>query len=267
MTELNPDDRRDVCSALITMASISSSYKVESTKAIIKLWDDIRANIPIKDEIDNVAVVLSLGRIVDLQADQINIEDLQEVVNSFRSKMEDRNISQGTLADLGAAYLTMASVSHSHEIESTVSIVNLWDEVRKSIPLNDQLDLASTILATGRIMDLRIDVKSSEILMEIVQNIKKEMESSGLTQVDYKEQAILLLAAAFVELSPKVETYRDIVKSWLELRNIISVSTINDIVALILFSGKVRDMDTSMFMHPSSLTDQIKYITSAMDKP
>jgi len=69
MTERNPDDRRDVCAALLTMASITSSYKVESTIDIIQLWDDLRTNIPINDDMDYISVLLSLGRISDLQAD------------------------------------------------------------------------------------------------------------------------------------------------------------------------------------------------------
>ena len=268
MTDTNPDDTRDVCAALITTASISSSYKVESTKDIIVLWNDLRKNLLIKNDLDYIAVILSLGRIVDLQADQINVNELQSIVTDFRNKLDDLSDFQQQMSftDIGAAYLTMACVSHSHEVESIISIVNHWDEVRKSIPINDHIDLASAVLATGRIMDLRVDVKSPEILTDIIVNIRAEMESQDITQVDYKELSKLLLAAAIVELSPKVEKYRDIIKSWSDLKPILKITDIKDVVAIILFSGKIRDMDISMFIYPSSLTEQISFIRNAIDK-
>ena len=267
MTDTNPDDIRDVCAGLITMASISSSYKVESTKDIIVLWNDLRTNLPINNDLDYLAVILSLGRIVDLQADQINVDELQTIVGSFRSKLDEliSNQEQVTFSELGAAYLTMACVSHSQEVESIISVVNHWDEVRKSVPINDHIDLASAVLATGRIMDLRVDTKSPEILTDIVINIRTEMESQNISVVDYKELSILLLAAAIVELSPKVETYRDIVKSWFDLRPILKIDDIYDVVSVILFSGKIRDMDISMFIYPASIPDQISFIRTAID--
>jgi hypothetical protein len=265
MTENSTEDRQAVCAALLTMASISSSYKVESTKAIAELWSDIKSKIPINDDIDYVAIILSLGRIADLQADQINIEALQEIVTSFRGRLNEMGSIQGTITDLGAAYLTSSCVSHSHEVESTTSVVNLWDEFRKNIPVKDANDLASSVLATGRIMDLRADVKSPDTLSEIVTNIRNEFGEHNIEHVDFKELSILLLSAAFIELSPKVEKYRDIVKSWQDLKRIVSVKEIKDIVSLILFSGKIRDMDMSMLMYPSSITDQIGFIRNALD--
>jgi len=265
MVEINPEDRRDVCAALQTMASISSSYKVESTKDIIQLWHDIRSNIQIKDDIDYVAVILSLGRIVDLQSDQINVTELQALVNSFRGKMEEVGITQPTLTDQGAAYLTMSCISHSTEVESTSSVLTLWDELRSQVSIRDNLDLASAVLATGRIMDLRADVKSPDALTEIVQSIRADMETQQFGEVDYRELSLLLLSAAIVELSPKVEKYRDIVNSWVDLRAMVSVSSIRDIVAIILFAGKIRDLDISMFMQPSSITEQINMIRTALD--
>jgi hypothetical protein len=265
MAEANPDDRRDVCAALLTMASITSSYKVESTKDIIQLWDDLRANIPINDDMDYISVLLSIGRISDLQADQINVQELQNIVSGFRSKLTELSTTPGGFTDLGAAYITMSCVSHSNEIESTGSILTLWEEIRSKVPIKDELDFASSVLATGRIMDLRADVKSPELLTEIVTNIRTELENQGFTIMDFKELSILLLAASIVELSPKVEKYRDIVKSWSELKGRIKVSDIKDIVSLILFSGKIRDMDATIFSYPTSITDQINYLRTAMD--
>ena len=266
MTEISQDDRRDVCAALVTMASISSSYKVENTQAIAELTKDVRNNIPVKDNADYIAVILSLGRIVDLGADQINVADLQMVISSFREKLDNLGTTQGTATDLGAAYLTMSCVSHSHEVETTTTIVSFWDEIRKNVTIKDQADLASAVLATGRIMDIRIEVKVPEVLADIVENIRKEMKSEKNVQVDFKDLSILLLAAAFVELSPKVEKYRDIIKTWLDLKSMLTVSNIKDIVSIILFSGKIRDLDTSLMIQPSSLTEQIGFIRTALDK-
>jgi hypothetical protein len=145
-------------------------------------------------------------------------------------------------------------------------VINLWDEFRKNITIKDPIDLAASVLATGRIMDLRVDVKSPEVLTEIVSNIRIELESQSTVNNDYKELAILLLAAAFIELSPKVEKYRDIVESWVELKGKLNVSNIQDIVSVILFSGKIRDMDVSTLLYPTSISDQIGLIRSALDR-
>jgi len=266
MSEISPDDRRDVCAALLTMASITSSYKVESTKAISNLWNDIRSNILINTDIDYLAVILSLGRIEDLKAELINLEDIQDIITGFRERLDTLGVTDGTLTDQAAAYLTTSCISHSNEVETTTSVLTLWDEIRKNVIIKDPLDLASAILATGRIMDLRADIQSSEVLSEIVDNIRKEMEPHNVSQVDYKELSILLLSAAIVELSPKVEKYRDIVKTWVDLRTMLTITNIKDAISVILFSGKIRDMDTSILMFPSSLTDEIQFVRSALDE-
>jgi hypothetical protein len=266
MTKVNPNERQDVGAALLTMAAISSSYKVESTKAITSMWDELRMYIAIDDDIDFISVILGVGRIGDLQADFINVDEIQSVVTSFRKRLDEQGITEGGVAEQGAAYLTTSVISHSEEVETTSTVILLWNEIIKHVPMKDDLDLAAAILATGRIMDLRIDVKSMEVLSEIVESIRAELETRDITKVDYKELAMLLLGASIVELSPKVEKYRDIVNSWAELKEKITISDNKDIVAVILFSGKIRDMDTSMLIYPSSITDQISVIRQALDE-
>ena len=56
-----------------------------------------------------------------------------------------------TNPDEVSAFLATTLVSHSYEVESTSSIVNLWDDIRKIVRLQNDLDYIAAILATGRI--------------------------------------------------------------------------------------------------------------------
>jgi len=222
--------------------------------------------VDVNDDVDYISVLLGMGRIVDLQAEQINKDEITSIVTAFKDKVSGMKVNSGSVQDIGAAFLTSSCVSHSNEVETTNSVVKLWDNLREQVPINDQKDLAATILGTGRIMDIRVDVKDPKVLKDIVSNIRKEMEDHVVESVTFKEMSILLLAAAFVELSPKVEKYRDIVRSWTELRDTLHPNDDVDIVSVILFSGKIKDLDTSMMIQASSVTDQVGFIRTALEK-
>ena len=96
--------------------------------------------------------------------------------------------------------------------------------------------------------------------------LKKEMEGVTLDRLGAKEMAVLLLAVAFVELTPKVEKFRDIVRIWLDLRKTIELKDDRDVVGVILLSGKVRDFDMSTLFHSASAAEQISFLRSAPEK-
>jgi len=263
---IDTKELQDMSAALLTAACISSSYQVESSKAVSKMWSDIRSNVIIKSDSDFITAVLTTGRIIDLQAEQIEPEEINTILSSFSERIEDLGISPGTNSDLGAAFITTAIISHSAEVETITSIVNTWMELREKLDIADYIDLASAILTTAHILDLRMDIRSASEIDEMLTNLKKEMDGVTLDSLGGREMAVLQLAVAFVELTPKVEKLRDIVRIWSELRQNIEINDDMDVIAVLLLSGKVRDFDMSTLFHSSSAAEQITFLRKALEK-
>ncbi len=59
--------------------------------------------------------------------------------------------------DLASAFLTIALVSQSTEIESNTKVLEIWDSLKKRINLeDDDLNIIASILASGLIMNRTI---------------------------------------------------------------------------------------------------------------
>lgn len=242
-------------SAFLTTTFISHSYEVESTQSIVKLWDNIRKTVKLKDELDYISAGLAVGRIMDYRFEIEDIDIINSVINDIHTNIKIRKIeSEDLQRELIFALLTSASISRSEKVETLRDIVDLWMEVKEGIEIKDEQDLIAAILTTGRIMELKVRAGGLEFINDIFMNMKKELEQKASDMaITKKEIAAAFIASAYVEISKKVEKIRDIVDSWLSICSQISVEDQWDYITIILSTGKIRDMDAMHIMDAESL--------------
>ena len=68
------------------------------------------------------------------------------------------------------------------------------------------------------------------------------------------------LTSAYIEISPKLEKYKDILTTWQSLKRFTESAKRSEIIAIILFAGKIRDIDSMHLLQMGTLDDQIKGI-------
>ncbi|UCE36610.1 MAG: hypothetical protein JSW00_13985 [Thermoplasmata archaeon] len=255
MLEIIDTSDANEISAFLTTTFISHSYEVESTQSIVKLWDNIRKTVKLKDELDYISAGLAVGRIMDYRFEIEDIDIINSVINDIHTNIKIRKIeSEDLQRELIFALLTSASISRSEKVETLRDIVDLWMEVKEGIEIKDEQDLIAAILTTGRIMELKVRAGGLEFINDIFMNMKKELEQKASDMaITKKEIAAAFIASAYVEISKKVEKIRDIVDSWLSICSQISVEDQWDYITIILSTGKIRDMDAMHIMDAESL--------------
>jgi len=255
---------KDRLAAIITSACVTKSYEVETTKSIVSLWKDIRNHISLDGPMDGIALILTSGRIMDLERDIKSASDLDDIINSIKVKVDRSEIKNPGFPEVSTAFLTSACISHSHEVETTKSIVELWELFSRGVNVSDARGLAASILATGRIMDIRVDIKSPVMINDIVSSITDEIEKSGVSQFEDREVFASFLSSAYIEISPKVEKYRDMVNGWTQVLEEYHPENEKDNVAAIMYSGRIKDSDSIVIMRSQSMMDEIHKITKEM---
>jgi len=237
--------KTDEISAFLTTTFISHSYEVESTKAIVELWDNLRNNVKLKEDLDYISAMLATGRVMDYRFEIKDLNFLHSIINDINTNILSRKIESADLQkELVYAHITSASISRSEKVENIREIIDLWMQIKEGLVINDDLDLVAAILTTGRIMELKIRAGGLDFINTIYLNIKKELASklSG-SDITQKELVAAFLTAAYIEISKKVEKIRDIVDAWENVRSDLVVKTQWDYIAAILATGKIKDMD------------------------
>lgn len=245
MLKIVDTSKTDVISAFLTTTFISHTYEVESTQAIVDLWDNLRKNVNLKEDLDYISAMLATGRVRDYRFEIENMNFLQTIINDINTNIQSRKIESADLQrELVYAHLTSVSISRSDKVENIREIVDLWMQIKEGIEINDDLDLIAAILTTGRIMELKIKAGGLEFINTIFMNLKKELSSqlagSAITQ---KEISAAFLTSAYIEISKKVEKIRDIVDAWENIRKGLKIKDEWDYIASILSTGKIKDMD------------------------
>ncbi len=142
-----------------------------------------------------------------------------------------------------SAFLTITFISHSYEVESTPSIVELWDDTRKSVELKENLDYVSALLGTGRIMDYGFEILSPSIINTIIIDINKNFAGRDMQSSDLqKELVCALITSAGISRSDKVETIREIVDLWVEIKDGLVIKDDLDLIAAILTIGRIMEL-------------------------
>jgi hypothetical protein len=142
-----------------------------------------------------------------------------------------------------SAFLTSTFISHTYEVESTQSIVTLWDNIRKTVKIKDNLDYVSAMLASGRVMDYRFEISDLNVLNRIITDINTNIVSRKIESSDIqKELVYALITSASISRSEKVENIRDIVDIWVEIKEGMEIKDDMDLIAAVLTTGRVLEL-------------------------
>ncbi len=256
---LNTGNNNDI-SAFLTVALISHTQKVESSHAIVDLWDEIRKNIPLNSNIEYIAALLATGRIMDLKkeiTDQKFVDTLNEFVESILRDLEKRQ-NIGEISDLQfvSALITSAYISRTNEIEPVNAIVDRWKEINEKIKIQNGMDVVSGILTTGRLMEDKYRITNIEQIYDLFNLIKDSIKRTiGGREITQKDIAAAFLTNANVEISPKVEKIQNIIEMWKKFERVLLIKDDIDYTVTLLTYGRVKDINVQFFVSDSVISE------------
>ena len=141
------------------------------------------------------------------------------------------------------AYLTQACVSHSYKVETIKDIASIWTGMYMGANLRDDVDLLCGVLACGRIMDLKEEINTAPAINNIIRNIRIEVEKENIIPNSTDKEFIYAhIASAVVENTDKVMSLREIIQSWLDVRETIELETPLDMVCGFLTVGRILEL-------------------------
>ncbi len=150
-----------------------------------------------------------------------------------------------------AGFITVTCISRSYEVETITDIIELFDAQCCDLTIDDSLDTLSLILTTGRIMDLKQEVKQPEEINRLASEVKAELIRSGeAPTMEAHEFLCAYLAATIVANTEKVESYKEIVNLWKRCTEIFTFGTHKDLIALILTTGRILELRIEV-AHPN----------------
>ncbi|WP_455392409.1 hypothetical protein [[Eubacterium] cellulosolvens] len=151
----------DIGAAMIASAVTDLSQKVETSKEIIEIWDKIRQMDIVDNNNEFINALFVASRINDLKKEIKDVHDLSEIMDNFKAIMENQEPElKVTRKHLAAAYLTIAMITQTPEIESHAEILEVWRKFRRELRFEDkELDIITSILTGGLIrnMTLKLD--------------------------------------------------------------------------------------------------------------
>ena len=156
------------------------------------------------------------------------------------------------------AFLTASYVTETEEIESTTKIVSIWEEMHEEIGVDSELDTIPALLTVGRITELKRPVTDIDEIKQIYNAIKEETLSvikKKQMRIRNKDIVTAYMASALIAVSPKVERIKDVVNTWLAVREGLDVIEDEDVIAVILGTGRIRDLDAMHMIKPDTLSE------------
>lgn len=164
--------------AMITSACISRTEKIETINEIITHWETINNKLTVKNDIDLIAGILTIGRIYEYKYTINNIEQVELVFSKLKEIIKDsikkRKIKQ---IDVASAFITSAYLEITPKVEKIQDMVATWQQFQKDLKIKDNIDYVSTILAYGRLRDLDAQFFITDnTISDIKDNIRKQIE-------------------------------------------------------------------------------------------
>ena len=142
-----------------------------------------------------------------------------------------------------SAFLASTIVSHSYEVESTSLIVNIWNDLRSIVNVKEDMDFIATLLTTGSIMDLAIDIPDLKLVNTAIFDINRNMVMKKIESKDLQKELVLaLVASAIVSRSEEVEKTKEIVNLWVRIKDTIDIADDLDVIAAILVTGRIMEL-------------------------
>lgn len=257
MLQLINTSTPDNISALLTSACVSSTYEVESTKDIVEMWKKIKGNINLKEDIDFISAILCTGRIMHGTSEMKDPEKIMDMIETFKNEINRK--TETTIYnqnDYCAALMSAAFVSRSTKIVSAKDIIQLWGDIKNKIKIADDYDLISTILTSSRIADMRFQTDNLIAVGDTFENVKNAVNKKvSNVNMTVRELATAYIAAACIEITPKVEKIRDMIGAWQSINEQLTIKNNDEYVAAILTAGRIKDLDAQHFMIPESIND------------
>jgi len=155
----------DIASAMLAAAVTDLSEKVESSKEIIELWDNIREMKIVENNHEYLAALLVTSRINDLKKELQDTNGLTIIIENFRSLLTniEPNLKISKI-DIAAAYLTIAIITQTPQIESHGEIIRLWSRFKEELELNNKdRDIIASILTAGLIRNMTMKLNINYI--------------------------------------------------------------------------------------------------------
>lgn len=173
----------DIASAMIASAVTDLSLKVESTKEIVDIWDEIRETNIIQNNNEYLTALLVTSRINDLKKELGHFGGLNLIIENFRNLLLNLEPAlKVTKIDLAAAYLTIAVVTQTPEIESHGQIISIWKRFRDDLELNNtDLDIIASILTAGLIRNMTMKLDFNYI-KELYTRIWNRLQEVNITK-------------------------------------------------------------------------------------
>jgi len=185
------------------------------------------------------------------------------------------DIQVGT-RERAAAILTAAYTVQSVEIETNKQIARIWKDFHDAVKVEDDFGLLASVLVSGRLMDMKappptaprlVSDAVNSIRTDILQIMVREIFGTdrspikGFTEtycLTNRDMAASLLTASFVRMTPRIETLKETVRFWNNLRHRLKVRSHEEFLAAVLLSGRVAECGTEQ-----GIVDQM---TSSVEK-
>ncbi len=168
-------------------------------------------------------------------------------------------MNQFSLHDQAAAFLTAGLIAKSDKIQGTRYAIDLWINLRKKLSIKSRLDYLASILVYGQLLDRRLtkgdhfvyitnslENIQNELVIALTYPILGERDGTKLLADAYivrpNDAASALLAAAYTSVSEKVESSKELIDLWLELRKMDMVDDNNEYLIALLASSRLNDL-------------------------
>jgi hypothetical protein len=246
----------DQGAANLAASFIARSDKIQSTRQIIDLWDELRKKIRVESRLDYLVLILTQGRLMDLkESEKDYIKLVQENISNIRRELivaltyPILGVKNGSqiladsyivrLNDIASAMLAAAFTRLSVRVESAKEILDIWSKIREMNLVTDNNDYLIALLGTSRIIDLRKELEHPDRLKLIIDNFRESFNSGEpnirITKLDL---AAAYLTIAIVTQTPEVETNAQILDIWNKIKSTIKFNDDDlDITAAILTGG------------------------------
>ncbi len=269
-------NNRDIIAAYLTTACIARSYRVESTRNTVDLWKELKLNIPLESNADLAATMLSLPMIIGTKDtetfDQTTYKSYHEQIEKTRIEMQESFPEDIDDAQIASAFIANASMSGVKGGDTRKKTIAHWKEVHESLSYEDPVDYLAAYLSPARIMDVREHPVDIYMIKDMQAGLKEELlkvldDEAVESMKEVPSHGVLAtcaLAAAYIEISPKVERFRDIVNTWNELSHLAISPDAEYVIATVLMSGRIRDMDSMHLVQLGSLESQIATIVKLL---
>ena len=271
MVDIIDTSNSDEISAFITATFISHTYKVESTRSIVDLWDNFRKHLSLNNNLDFFSTLLALGRAMDVKK-EIEEERYIQVLEEVKAPIIEELNKRGQASSLSpfnfiTAMITSACISKTEEIETINEIINQWENINKSFDIQNELDILAGILTVGRINEYKYSMGNIDQIVDVHSKLKEHLQPEiNERTIELSDYGAAFLTTAYLEITPKIERVGDIVNTWIEFQKVLEIENNKDYVSSILASGRVRDLDAQFFLSGTTVFDIKNAIRDLIEK-